>query len=38
MYLLDLINARMKDVNLNPLAATQETLDRALQDPKNKYI
>lgn len=31
----DLINARMKDVNLNPLAATQETLDRALQDPKN---
>ena len=31
----DLINQRMKDVNLNPLAATQEKVTDALKDPKN---
>ena len=31
----DLISARMKDITLNPLAATQDTLEEALKDPKN---
>ena len=31
----DLINQRMKDVNLNPLASTQEKVTDALKDPKN---
>jgi hypothetical protein len=36
MYLTpDLINARMRDVTLNPMAATQTALDEAMADPKN---
>lgn len=34
----DLINARLKDITLNPLAATQETLERALANPKNSEL
>lgn len=30
----DLISSRMKDITLNPMAATQEMLDRAMQSPK----
>jgi len=30
-----LLNERMKDVSLNPMAATQATLESALLDPKN---
>ncbi len=31
----DLINAKMQDVNLNPLKGTKEEIERALADPKN---
>jgi hypothetical protein len=31
----DLINARMKDITMNPLAATESSLTSALNDPKN---
>jgi hypothetical protein len=31
----DLISSKLKDITLNPLAATQSTLEKALQDPKN---
>ena len=31
----ELVSARLRDINLNPVSATQETLDRALLDPKN---
>ncbi len=30
----ELINARMRDVNLNPMAASQELLDKAMVSPK----
>lgn len=30
----DLVSARMRDVNLNPLTATQDIIDKALQNPK----
>jgi hypothetical protein len=30
----DLINARLRDISFNPLAATQDMLDKALQNPK----
>jgi hypothetical protein len=35
VYTPDLINARMKDMNLNPLAATETDIENALKDPKN---
>jgi len=36
MYLTpELISARMRDVNLNPIAATQTMLDDAMQSPKD---
>lgn len=35
VYTPDLINARMKDISYNPLAASQTQLDAALADPKN---
>jgi hypothetical protein len=31
----ELINSRMKDINLNPLEATQKSVEKALADPKN---
>lgn len=34
----DLVNARMKEISLNPLAATEETLNRALQNPRDSEI
>lgn len=33
-----LLSQRMKDVNLNPLAATEQTLNDALVDPKNSEL
>ena len=30
----ELINARMRDITLNPMAATQDMLDKAMVDPK----
>ena len=34
----DLVNARMRDVSLNPLQATEESLNRALQNPKDSEL
>lgn len=31
----ELVNARMKDLNLNPLVATETNIESALKDPKN---
>lgn len=31
----ELVNARMKDLNLNPLVATETNIETALKDPKN---
>ncbi len=31
----ELVSARMRDINLNPMAATQDMLDRAMLDPKS---
>lgn len=31
----DLVSGRMKDITLNPMAATQDMLDRAIAEPKN---
>lgn len=31
----DLINSRLKDLNMNPLAATKDSVEKALADPKN---
>lgn len=31
----DLINQRLKDISLNPMSATQDSLEKALADPKN---
>lgn len=34
----DLVSARMKDVSLNPLSASQDSLNKALSDPKNSEM
>lgn len=34
----DLINARMRDVNLNPMAATEDALNRAFTSPKDSEL
>jgi hypothetical protein len=34
----DLISARLKDISLNPMAATQKELEMALADPKDSEI
>lgn len=34
IYTPDLINARLRDISFNPLAATQDMLDKALANPK----
>lgn len=33
-----LVNQRMKDINLNPVAATENDLNQALADPKNSEL
>ena len=38
VYTPDLVNARMKDLNLNPLSATEANIEKALRDPKNSEI
>ena len=35
IYTPELVNARMKDLNLNPLTATETNIEMALKDPKN---
>lgn len=35
VYTPELTNARMKDLNLNPLSATETNIETALKDPKN---
>ena len=35
IYTPELVNARMKDLNLNPLVATETNIESALKDPKN---
>lgn len=35
IYTPELVNARMKDLNLNPLTATEANIEAALKDPKN---
>jgi hypothetical protein len=34
VYTPDLINARLRDISFNPLAATQDMLDKAMANPK----
>jgi len=34
IYTPDLVNARMRDINLNPIAGTQDIIDKALLNPK----
>ena len=34
IYTPDLVNARMRDMNLNPIAGTQDIIDKALLNPK----
>lgn len=34
----ELVNARMKDLNLNPLVATETNIETALKDPKNNEV
>jgi hypothetical protein len=34
----DLISSRMRDVTLNPMAATEDTLNKALSDPKDSEL
>ena len=35
IYTPELVNARMKDLNLNPISATETSIESALKDPKN---
>ena len=35
IYTPEIINARMKDLNLNPLSATETNIESALKNPKN---
>ncbi len=35
IYTPELVNSRMKDLNLNPLTATETNIESALKDPKN---
>lgn len=35
VYTPDLVNQRLKDINMNPLKATSDAIDSALLDPKN---
>jgi hypothetical protein len=34
----DLVNARMKDITMNPLKATADQIDKALENPKNSEM
>ena len=34
----DLISARLREINMNPQAGTQETIEKALNDPNNSEI